>query len=520
MTLRRPGLKGILRQQRTVLTLLFLAIAVWLLTYWRTFDGIVPYDAQDYAQMGRQIYRGRGFSTEQIWAPEIRLLKERNLLLKDWPNLHRFPLPCISDALSFVVWGPNDFAVAFGSGIFFILAIPLVYLLGTRMFDRRTGLLSAGMVLASRELLRLSLTGMSEPSAAFLLLLLLFLLLRPDRLELDSFWLGVVTGLAFLDRYNFALFIPFIAFYLFRATPSRKVLTVLKYCAGLGLVVSPWLVRNYLVAGNPFASSQWQRFILGGYTDAEAEGVAQPGGLGLLGVILHNPGPFLARWTHHLLLVWRTPGLQPEYYSLGALVLAFFFPAPPETSRLRTLLILLFGIQFLVMSLGVMVPRYFVFFVPIAFVFVARIVFTVLERIPWPRTVPGIVAGCLLLCFALPTVRALKRGERRPSVETENVRACAPLLDKNWVVGSTSSVSIAWYVDRRAVRLPLSVQEFLEIGQSDLEIQAIFLAPQHTRRESYYQGWLTSRPLSERYQVAKTFSSGAKLLVRRSRAPG
>ena len=75
-------------------------------------DGLSRPDGFDYAQIGRELAEGRGFSSRQaIYALHLRFLKEHDLLQAPWPNLHRFPLPSLTMAALFLVLGAGVPAV-------------------------------------------------------------------------------------------------------------------------------------------------------------------------------------------------------------------------------------------------------------------------------------------------------------------------------------------------------------------------------------------------------------------------
>ena len=78
-------------------TLLFVAIR-WFGAY--NQSGLRNPDSFDYAQMGRELTRGNGFSTRQLLPRHLTYLSERNLLNENpIPNLYRYPGIVVAHAI-------------------------------------------------------------------------------------------------------------------------------------------------------------------------------------------------------------------------------------------------------------------------------------------------------------------------------------------------------------------------------------------------------------------------------------
>src|SRR5688572_19111400 len=93
-------------------------------------------DAQDYAQLGRQLAAGRGPITRYMPWNGLDYLTQRGGVPTDgdsaptWPNIVRFPLTPLLMALGFLAFGPGDAAVHLPAGLAFILAAGCAGLLG------------------------------------------------------------------------------------------------------------------------------------------------------------------------------------------------------------------------------------------------------------------------------------------------------------------------------------------------------------------------------------------------------
>ena len=117
-------------------------------------------DAQDYAQLGRQLAAGRGPSTRYLPWNGLDYLVQRGVALgagqadASWPNIVRFPLTPALMALGFLVAGPSDEAVHLPAGLAFILTAGCAALLGARVYGAWAGL-TAGLAVTFLVALKL-----------------------------------------------------------------------------------------------------------------------------------------------------------------------------------------------------------------------------------------------------------------------------------------------------------------------------------------------------------------------------
>ncbi len=111
-------------------------------------------------------------------------------------------------ALSFLVFGPSTAAIRLVPAAFGILAVLFAYLLFSRWFGTRLGLVAAALVAVMRYHLTVSRFGM-QPAAtpAFELALLYFLDRACERKQLRDFaWMGLTLGLGMAFYFAFRLF--------------------------------------------------------------------------------------------------------------------------------------------------------------------------------------------------------------------------------------------------------------------------------------------------------------------------
>ena len=134
----------------------------------------------------------------------------------------------------------------------------LILALGTRLFNKTTGLLAALIYAVYGNVIILEST--LEPAVFILLFNLLsvyFLAIaennsgHPHGLPVKAFCAGLLAGLSIITKPNSFLFIPlgigWLFFFAARPSPiSRKLLPSMIFCCAAFLVVTPVTIRNYL----------------------------------------------------------------------------------------------------------------------------------------------------------------------------------------------------------------------------------------------------------------------------------
>lgn len=146
---------------------------------------------------------------------------------------------------------PGVLAVRMLSVLLGTLTVGLVYLLGTQLFGRETGLVAAALTAVYPGAIITSVLILSEPPFCALMLLQLILLVSLSRASTGcaiafALLAGLVGGFATLVRPSWLLFTPAIAvllpFVVRGATRKSLVFTAL--LLGMCLPLAPWWVRN------------------------------------------------------------------------------------------------------------------------------------------------------------------------------------------------------------------------------------------------------------------------------------
>jgi 4-amino-4-deoxy-L-arabinose transferase-like glycosyltransferase len=227
-----------------LLAVVCVALAVWVSAHrglpWKLWSG----DACEYAEMGRRLAAGEGFTTGVIYPAELEFG-----FTEDHPAVMRPPLWPLALAAVFAVTGPSDGAAHAITGAFFLGTVALTTTLGAAVGGPVAGAI-AGLALATTPAFAgLALDAVSETPFAFFITLAFLLTVRRSH----AFAIGLTCGLAYLTRYNGLLLFPVLLALLWAHNP-RAVRPLLWCGAGLALVVLPWWLRNLWLAGNPLYS--------------------------------------------------------------------------------------------------------------------------------------------------------------------------------------------------------------------------------------------------------------------------
>ena len=230
MTARPKALFGIL------LAALLVRLALWL---W--FEGVEPriYDERDYDSIA------------------VSLAERGEFALRGGATSARPPLYPALVSVVYRVAGVRDYqAVRLLQILLNLALVPVVFALGRRLYDERTGWIAAGLtafypslwghdyLLLTEVLFTLLLCGGALALVEF------STAKEPRRRTLVA--AGILLGLAALTRSSLFLYPPLLAvavFALWRESPRRRMAAVVLFVAAFGIVVAPWIARNSRLHG-------------------------------------------------------------------------------------------------------------------------------------------------------------------------------------------------------------------------------------------------------------------------------
>lgn len=501
-------------------------------------------DAQDYAQLGRQLAAGRGPETRFMPWNGLDYLTQRGAVLMNqegmpaWPNVARFPLTPALMALGFLAFGPSDEAVHLPAGLAFVLTAGCAAWLGTRVYGAWVGL-TAGLAAAFLPLLvNYSLTGLTEPLLGALILGVL-------ACAVSRRWGvgGILFGMAVLNRYDTALLaLPILGLWLLRRPDWRRSCSLFLGLAAL--VVLPWAAHLAVVAGTPLFNLQPASIA------AQASGRA-----GGLGWYLPEYVPPAEAWLRDparaLRTAWTELAGTPDHLRkllgwswllAGGMAVAIALARRGEGARLVVLLLVAVLLRAALASmLGLNLQRHFVPLVPLLLVVVAGeavwMVAALVRRAPGGQPfgpyllAPARVAVTVLLVgpglwtiwpFLAPPSQPPGPPTRTGEVEArpENLTRLAELVGPGQIVASNVPWSVAWQADRHAVPLPPSPEVTRELERRfGISIDAIYVAGQVEIADAP-RSWRAWDDLRRRgtpptgYVLAESFANGGRLFVK------
>lgn len=211
-------------------------------------------DAFHYAEMGRQLERGEGFTSLQGYWYLLAWLRRHGLsIAPPWPNVTRFPLITLVYGLAFRLAGPSVTVAKLVGVACFTATAMTACALGTRLFGVAVGVLAAMVFATSLAQVVLATSGLLETGAAlFLVATTLALVATLDsRGRWPPLVLGVLAGLAFLWRYDLLVLLPAAAAVL-ALRRDRASWSALGWMGlGFAVAVGPWVGRNLWLFHTP-----------------------------------------------------------------------------------------------------------------------------------------------------------------------------------------------------------------------------------------------------------------------------
>ncbi|MFZ5648395.1 MAG: ArnT family glycosyltransferase [Bacillota bacterium] len=461
-----------------LLATLFTA-AVWYIYYKTYFTGLILNDAMDYAGIARNVARGQGFISQYITPLSLAHYGVPQ------PDMWRAPLWPLTLAGFQKALGFIDEASAFGTGFFFIAASPVIFLLARQWFG---SLVAAGSVLIytlTPELLRFSISGMTEPVAIFLMSLAVLTTTAGSLKNRPGDWLsGATLGLFYLARYNALIFLPF--FLLFRWHYRRKgLLPPARMLAGFTLTILPWLVRNTVLFGNPLFSLQKYEPAMFTPVYPDYSLYLFTIKINMLEFFKNNPQAILekisANWDHYtsIFLDQSLNGVSPALFVL--FLVSVLLPLDKKAAGIRPLVVACYLTQLSALLVIHFIPRLFLVFTPFYIIFalgaLKMLTGTITKKlkltsIPGPLTAIFIVL-LSLLNFVSTGLPAREKPDRDEYMKVIGQLSYIVPADK--VVLTDMGHVVSWYGDRYACKIPYSVEMIPEIKKR-ADIGAMYIS--------------------------------------------
>lgn len=463
--------------------LTLLTAVIWYAYYQQHFIGLLLNDAMDYAGIARNVAEGEGFISQYL--TPLSLVHQGVPQADMW----RAPLWPLVLAGFQGVFGFIDEASAFGTGFFFIITTPLVFLLARCLFSSTVAVASTLLYMGSPVLLAYSISGMTESMSVFFMVLCFLVLLSP---KTTNRWgdvlLGLVLGLFYLTRYNALVFLPFLALFRAYQCPGKRAVAVLRVLAGFLLATLPWLIRNTIIFGNPFFSLQKYEIAMftKTYPDYLMYGLPEKvDALGFAWQHIQEIGDKIAQgWASFISMA-----TTQEFWGIVPLiVLLFFLPIGWRQKQVgwwKVLVILLFGLQMAALLVIHFIPRLFLIFTPLLLIGgIGSLVTLLSQGLARGRKGAGRQKALLALGTGVILVAGIVSywnysqypvagGEK--TMWPEEIAALDKLTGAEDLVLTNEGHLVSWYGNRYAVKLPYAIEMIPQI-QALHPVQALYLS--------------------------------------------
>lgn len=456
-------------------------------------------NGMDMIQVARNVANNNGFSTNivrPLWLGQANIKANKDGSLPDVAHAPLYPI-LAGIAIKIAGTGRADTAAVGLSLLFFLTSLGACYLLAVRLFGPSGALLSCLLYGLSASMLRAAVTPGPMTLATTLFTLLLLVLFGIDGASANrraaigkAALAGGLYGLLYLSLYSSLLLLAPLVVYLYVIT-RRDPRVAGIFLLAAAVMAFPALLRNQIVAGNPFFNARLLELVMNtetypGYGQYRAVLVPQT----LFQYLTDGGFVEILRKVGSNLLGYY--GGTP--YTFGVLLFPLFLVAAltrftsPQVNRLRLLVYVLIGVHLL--GLSFYLPYLdglpiFVMYLPfVAVIGTTFFIYSIRARnLPLFYERAAITSWIVIAC--IPGVVQLFGGTKPESTgySVHNLIATDPQLtaalsSREGVIASESPWDVAYRNGYPAIWLPNDSTEFRateeRMGKS---VVAIVLTP-------------------------------------------
>ena len=493
--------------KRALAIIVVLALSTFYIMH--EFRGLATSQAMDQAQIGRNIASHRGWQTDFIRPRAVGQLQSngKNVAKNIWYDTYNAPLPPLVDAV--VLWPirstwimsprdivyPGDKIIAFSAICFFVGSLFILYFTARRLFDDRLAALAVGLVLVCDTIWQYSLSGLPQMLMMFLFNATIYLLVRAIDAQYAGGRVGIwlaFTGIGFgLLALSHALtiwiFIPALIFSIFFFRPRGWAAVIV--LSAFIVLYAPWLVRTYIVSGNPAGVAMYS--VLDGINHSEA------GHMRRVELDLEGAGPGMLRNKFVAGVTSQIGGIV-QYLGWSVVALMFFVALlhifkKRETAMMRWLVLAMWGGAAAGMAVygihdeqGVAANQLHLLFIPIMTCYGLAYLLVQWNRLEIDYRLARI--GFLTLLFVLcglpmifNVVAPTNRGSIRwPPYVPPYISILNTWMKPEEITASDMPWAVTWYSGRRSLWLPETVKAFTEFhdyGVFGAPVNGLYLTP-------------------------------------------
>ncbi|HTY88815.1 MAG TPA: hypothetical protein VMB80_15220 [Candidatus Acidoferrum sp.] len=506
----------------------------------RAYRNFATQEAMDSAQLARNLAEGRGYTTRFIRPFSLFLLQTNNMVKYaslpgntnlDFARVKNTPHPDIANPPVYPVvlaglmkvlpfhypveikkpfWSNNsrfwryqpDFLIAIFNEFLLLMTAALTFFIARHLFDLNVAWLTALLLIGCELLWEFSVSGLSTLLLLVLFLGLIWLLMRLEELAREphpganrllglALAAGLLTGGGALTRYAFGWTIVPVAIFLFLFSGQRRILNSLVAVGAFGLVLGPWVIRNYVASGTPFGTAGFAIVEgTGFFPHFQLERSVHPDFAHALWF-----RPYLTKLTAntHEIVTNILPRLGGSWVTMlfwAGLLLGFRGLA---VRRMRYFLMMCLGTFVVAQALGrtelseesptVNSENLVVLLVPLVFCYGVSFFLTFLDQMKLAvvQLRYAVITGFVVLC-CLPMISTLLSPKTMPVVYPPyfppEIQQTVGWMRENEMMMSDVPWAVAWYGDHQCVWLTLNAQEdFFAINDDIKPISALYLTP-------------------------------------------
>jgi hypothetical protein len=545
---------GPLPRYLRIFTLGLAVLGLALLHDFRAYRNLDTPEAMDEAQLARNISEGNGYTTLFIRPLSVYLVQKRSqeksggqpgtdfarlkTMHPDLANPPVYPVvlaglmkvlpfryavnlkkPFWSEGGRFSIYEP-DFLIALFNQMLLMIVVVLTFFIAQKLFDPVAAALSALLTIGCELLWQFSSSGLSTMLLLVIFMGLAWCILKIEEMSREpqpqarrlmklAAVAGALAGVGALTRYSFGWLIIPVAVFLFFFSGQRRLGHLLAALAAFAVVLSPWILRNYLVSGTPFGTATFAVVeTTPSYPRFQLERSLSPDFMGAFWLdvyiqkLLVNGRDILVNGVARLLGGWASA------FFIAGLLLGFRSPA---ARRMRYFLLMCGGVFIVVQALGqtqlsvespdVNSENLLVLLAPLVLIYGVSFFLTLLDQMKLP--VPQLrylIMGAFVAIVCLPMIFALSPPKTSPVAYPPyfppDIQQTSGWMNENELMMSDVPWAVAWYGHRQCIWLTLDAQDsFFAVNDYIKPVQALYLTPE-TMDGKFLTDWVRAREYS------------------------